>query len=884
MSSLEELEEEIQEFKIDKDQLIFGEKIGQGGFGFVCKGIYRDEVVAIKQLFIPEHSRTPRNRIGLSDHSDEDELWKETLNEIAVMVRLQHANVLNLFGWSTDPNCVYIVMEFMPFSLHKVLETSLPEYDYEPLLIARQENASQLAPLEDESDSSNNLEGIVKSRTSKLFNSKEENKKLTEEEKYKKFLKRQPILSNEMKLQIAIDIAEGMNHLHSRPKPIIHRDLKSQNVLLDANLTSKICDFGFASMRNKNSGVSGMKGTANFMAPEMYASAISSGEKADVYSYGMMIYELVTHLMPFYEIQNPFQVASQVICGNRPKIHKRGELEKIPIISNLLELMDKCCQQDPLTRPTFSQILHELRNIPLEHRLEFTVDLNGKGDFNTIQAAINQIPTDITRNAPKRPKPIEKSKLSTSFVITNKNLSNVSGSGSGSSGKLTKSNSFRSSSLTNTPLLGDNEEEADEGVMLGTNHPVRTSSPASGNFSPMNQVNELRSPTKELKQKLIMQKVNIPYTVRESDGRKIINSTRPLAPPIIKITPGIYREKLVIDKSVVLQGTSQGKSHAILYKPKDVDEVIVFDNCRYTKLKNLIIYNAEHKPPQPNDKKNRLINDQPQQQEKIAPCIVKLTGSKCDSTIENCTFRGVQIEICEQADPNICNNTIRDSSMKGVYIHSGAHGTIIENDIFGSIQANIQIEEGANPVIENNQIHNGLAEGIKITDRGLGNIVNNNIYSNNGSNIYVGAHADPLVFMNRLFTSESRGIEIAAFAKGKIRKNRLCGNKSEPQIKTVDLSKTTLKDNQILQLPSNSTIHNNNSLKKSTSDLNIYKKSIASTSENVKGSVTPNLLGTSNNSIKKSPSISVTSSNGNDVSSLRVTKTTTSKTTSNKKH
>ena len=86
-------------------------------------------------------------------------------------------------------------------------------------------------------------------------------------DKYKKFLQSQPILSNEMKLQIAIDIAEGMHHLHSRPKPIIHRDLKSHNVLLDKNLISKISDFGLSSVRNRNSGVSGMKGTSGWMAP-----------------------------------------------------------------------------------------------------------------------------------------------------------------------------------------------------------------------------------------------------------------------------------------------------------------------------------------------------------------------------------------------------------------------------------------------------------------------------------------------------------------------------------------------------------------------------------------------------------------------------------------
>ncbi|KAG2372881.1 hypothetical protein C9374_013088 [Naegleria lovaniensis] len=788
--SIGDLEDEIQEFKIDKEALEFGETIGKGGFGFVSKGTYEGEVCAIKQLFIPENARTPRSRIGLSSiASEDDELWRETLNEIAVMLRVQHANILNLYGWSTDPNCVYLVMEFMPFSLHKILETTLPEYDYEPLMKSQKQNLSQLAPMEDESAGESFLSKQSKFESKQKTTSTTLQKKPVlqgsalvddqeEADRYQKFLQRQPILSNEMKLQIAIDIAEGMHHLHSRPKPIIHRDLKSHNVLLDKNLTSKISDFGFSTMRNRNSGVSGMKGTSGWMAPEMFSSAASSGEKADVYSFGMVMYELVTHLIPFHDVSNPFAVASHVISGMRPKIDKQDELAKSsPILECFIKLVSICCLQDPDERPTFADILNELRSIPLNNSLKLTVDVNGSEDYDSIQKAINAIPPDITTLKPKRPIPSSQSSITKTL-----SAASMSGFTLGHS-SLKKTTSFlHNSNVTNknldledsttsvsSPSSDDDGRNTSGGVILGTNNPVH-----SGDFS---------------EQRLLMQKFNLPFTTRPSDGRKIIKPTRPLTTPVIKIKPGIYREQVIIDRSVVLKGMSEGKSHVILYKPKDVNEVIIFDNVRYSKIRNIIVYNSEYKPQQPGAH-TRVPSKHPLG-------VVVLRGSKCDSTIEQCTFKGVTLEICDKADPTITGNTIRDSPQAGIHIHSDSHGTITENDIFGNLEANILIERGGNPVIENNQIHDGHQEGIRIVEGGLGNIVNNNIYSNMGSNVYIGTGADPLIVLNKILSSEQRGIEIAALAKGKCRKNRLSGNKKDPQILVSETAKTILKDNEI---------------------------------------------------------------------------------------
>ena len=97
--------------------------------------------------------------------------------------------------------------------------------------------------------------------------------------------------------QIAIDIAKGTNYLHSFPTPLLHRDLKSLNILLDNNLTAKLADFGWA--RIKETLMTGKIGTYQWMAPEVIACSPYT-EKADVYSFAIIMWELAIRKPPYY--------------------------------------------------------------------------------------------------------------------------------------------------------------------------------------------------------------------------------------------------------------------------------------------------------------------------------------------------------------------------------------------------------------------------------------------------------------------------------------------------------------------------------------------------------------------------------------------------------
>eukprot|EP01089_Gocevia_fonbrunei_P014277 TRINITY_DN3876_c0_g1_i1.p1 TRINITY_DN3876_c0_g1~~TRINITY_DN3876_c0_g1_i1.p1 ORF type:complete len:497 (+),score=74.25 TRINITY_DN3876_c0_g1_i1:52-1491(+) len=150
-----------------------------------------------------------------------------------------------------------------------------------------------------------------------------------------------------------IDAAKGMTYLHNSMPVIIHRDLKSHNLLVDRNFDTKVTDFGLAkSLNSTEDTVMTFCGTMPWTAPEIFAGS-GYTTKADVYSYGVVLWELITREEPYKGMHKP-----QIIVG----VSKEGLRPQIPVScpSELAELMQECWAEDPHTRPLFSEILERL--------------------------------------------------------------------------------------------------------------------------------------------------------------------------------------------------------------------------------------------------------------------------------------------------------------------------------------------------------------------------------------------------------------------------------------------------------------------------------------------------------------------------------------------
>jgi serine/threonine protein kinase len=119
-----------------------------------------------------------------------------------------------------------------------------------------------------------------------------------------------------IRYRLAMDISTGLEDIHSHG--VLHRDLKSLNVLLDGNLRAKLTDFGLATTKLTSSRHSSVQGTPHWMAPEV-ANGEPDSQGSDVYSLGMVFFELAAHRHPYPNLK-PMQVMMQVAQGKQETI------------------------------------------------------------------------------------------------------------------------------------------------------------------------------------------------------------------------------------------------------------------------------------------------------------------------------------------------------------------------------------------------------------------------------------------------------------------------------------------------------------------------------------------------------------------------------------
>ncbi|KAM0927294.1 hypothetical protein ACQ4PT_002972 [Festuca glaucescens] len=187
------------------------------------------------------------------------------------------------------------------------------------------------------------------------------------------FLEGTTVLSWHLRHRIAIGIAKGLAYLHEECRDcIIHCDIKPENILLDAELSPKIADFGMAKLlgRDINAALTTLRGTIGYLAPEwVYGHAIT--HKVDVYSFGVVLFELIsgrrtTRNMRFGNHRYfPLYAAAKVnegdvLCLLDDRLGGNGNVKELDITCRVACW---CIQDDEIHRPSMGQVVRMLEGV-----------------------------------------------------------------------------------------------------------------------------------------------------------------------------------------------------------------------------------------------------------------------------------------------------------------------------------------------------------------------------------------------------------------------------------------------------------------------------------------------------------------------------------------
>lgn len=267
--------------------------------------------------------------------SDSHQGEKEFQTEVSLLGRLHHRNLVNLIGYCVDKGKYMLIYEFM---------------------------------------SNGSLSNLIYSE--------------------------ERVLSWEERLQIALDISHGIEYLHEGAvPPVIHRDLKSANILLDHFMRAKVADFGLSKEEVFDGRNSGLKGTYGYIDPA-YISTNKFTMKSDIFSFGVIIFELITAIHPHQNLMEYVNLASMSQDGVDEILDKQlvGACD-IQEVRELARIGHKCLHKTPRKRPSMGEVTQALLKIKQRHLAKQDTMSFADGEFSRAVSRIEDQQVELSKLA-----------------------------------------------------------------------------------------------------------------------------------------------------------------------------------------------------------------------------------------------------------------------------------------------------------------------------------------------------------------------------------------------------------------------------------------------------------------------------------------------------
>ncbi|XP_074578471.1 wall-associated receptor kinase 2-like [Curcuma longa] len=303
--------------------------LGEGGTGTVYRGVLPDRnVIAIKKAKIS---------------NDEAEV-QQFINEVEVLSRINHRNVVKLLGCCLETQVPMLVYEFVP-------------------------NGTLAHHVHGEG--------------------------------------RRGSLSLEARIRISSEVAGALSYLHSAAStPVIHRDVKTTNILLDHNLTAKVSDFGASRLvpLDQNGLVSLIRGTFGYLDPEYFQTGQFT-DKSDVYSFGVVLVELLTGKKPVAKMQAVKNLATLFMeCVNSGRLveilEERVVDEGTPeLLEAAAELAMRCLSLNSYDRPLMREVAMELEALTRWTRIHPWGNVNVEEGDSLLSKVGSSSPSTVLRDS-----------------------------------------------------------------------------------------------------------------------------------------------------------------------------------------------------------------------------------------------------------------------------------------------------------------------------------------------------------------------------------------------------------------------------------------------------------------------------------------------------